>query len=763
MGHSFIKLGKSFKIKPIENSPCSLACPLVTNVKAYVSLVAAGRFAEALEVVRRTNPFPGICGRVCPHVCEHECIRGEIDKPVAIAALKRFLADYELRCGAMPGLAGPVDKRTKKRAGSVAVIGAGPAGLTCAADLAREGYKVTVFEALSVAGGMMAFGIPPYRLPKDILRAEIVAIENMGVEIKLNTRIGDRLKFNDLTGKFDAVFIGIGAQRPARLGVSGEENIKSGIADWVSLLYKSAFGKAEKPGNRIVIVGGGNTAVDCARAAVRLGAEDVQILYRRSREEMPAFKEEVDDAEDEGVKINFLAAPVRLLAEKGKLTGVECVRMRLGKKDESGRRKPVPVENSKFIIPCDAVIPAIGQQVEAAFLGSKHKLKISKGNLLEVDKDTMATSMKGVFAGGDAVAGAASVVEAIAAGHRAAVSIDRYIKGQPLKDKKSALNEIDELTLEFSVPRRMSRNAGARLPAEQRKHSFAEVEQGFTKAQAVAEAERCLRCGFCTECEECVGVCEKKQVIIKPAGLNDARMLREPGMLVRVPQDVHRKIAGKGVISSKYKAKKHEISVFTSKVDEHLCRGCGLCEEICGYCAVRVLYRGDGVFTAQVNEDACRGCGACVAVCPTGAIDQNHFTAKRINQVTGRNLRSGKDRFPIVVFACRWSNVLKKMSGKLPVEVVGVMCTSRIISGDVLRAFENGAAGVLILGCADDACHYEFGSRAAGENIQRVANTMSLLGMNRSRLKVVKIPTGGDADPADMVKDFVREIKKING
>jgi len=325
-------------VEPVLSSPCTAECPLGTNVKAYVSLIAAGRFSEALEEVRKTNPFPGICGRVCPHPCEDGCLRGEIDDPVAIAALKRFLADYELRRGIVPRY-----ERLKKDQGRVAVVGAGPAGLTCAHDLASDGLEVAVFEALPVAGGMMAVGIPAYRLPKDILGIEIAAIEALGVDIRLNTTVGKDQDLEDLIEDYDAVFIGAGALRPRALGVPGERDVKKGLIDWVQFLRESGLGRGTCPGVTVVVIGGGNTAVDCARVALRLGTKNVKVLYRRSRPEMPAYSEEIFDAQEEGVEFHFLAAPVRLLVEKGSLVGMECIRMQLGKKDQSGRPRALPV------------------------------------------------------------------------------------------------------------------------------------------------------------------------------------------------------------------------------------------------------------------------------------------------------------------------------------------------------------------------------------------------------------------------------------
>ncbi len=751
-----IKGEKPLSISPVEPSPCSMACPLETNAKAYVSLIAAGRFAEALEVVRQTNPFPGICGRVCPHPCEDQCHRGEIDEPVSIATLKRFIADYELRRGAIPRYG-----RKGKKRGKVAVIGAGPTGLTCAADLAREGYKVRVFEALPVPGGMMATGIPPYRLPRDILRTEIAAIEALGVEIKPNTRIGDRVKFEDLVRKFDAVFIATGAQEPSGLGIPGEREVQHGLINWIPLLRECALDGGKKPGDNVVIVGGGNTAVDCARVVLRLGTKHAQILYRRSREEMPAFREEVADAEEEGVKIHFLSAPVRLLVEEGKLNGVKCVRMRLGKKDRSGRPRPIPIENSEYVIPCDAIIPAIGQQLDPSFLGEKHALSISKEQLLKVDPVTMATNQEGVFAGGDAVNGPASVVEAIAAGHRAARSMGRYLDGVPLRSHSAEVHpDLKEAKLDLPSPSKMPRIRSSRIGASERRYSFDEVELGLSEAQAVAEAERCMRCGMCLECTECVGVCDGKQVILEPAHPSKEPPSHKHEMLVRVPPEIHRRIAAQGTVSAEYQRKPYEVSAFTARVNEHLCTGCGLCEEICTYRAPRVLYQGDGVFTAQIDEDMCRGCGACVAVCPTDAIDQNHFTTERLERLITTGLRR-RGRLPIVTFTCRWSRTMRSASSRLPTGIVPVMCTGRVGGGDVLRAFERGAAGVLVVGCANEDCHYGFGSQAANENLRRVSEILSLLGIDPRRVQSIRIPAEDRPDLVDVIRNFSAEIKKV--
>lgn len=762
MGESIEIEGEFFRLKTDSRSPCTVECPLETNVKAYVSLIAAGKFDEALEVVRLANPFPGICGRGCPHACEDKCIRGEIDEPISIAELKRFLTDYELRRGIIPRYNGPREKH-----GKIAVIGAGPAGLTCAADLTREGLGVTVFEALSEPGGMMAFGIPAYRLPRDILRVEIAAIEALGIEIRLNTPVGDSIKFNDIVRQFDAVFISAGAMRPRGLNIPGEEDVRHGLVNWVSFMREAAQGGGEKPGDSVVIVGGGNTAVDCARVSLRLGAKDVRIVYRRSREEMPAFKNEVSDAEEEGVEINFLAAPVRLFVEEGKLKGVECMRMKLGRKDKSGRRRPLPVPGSGFVISCDSVISAVGQELDTTFQGEEHGLRISDERLLVVDPDTMATTLKGVFAGGDAVTGASSVVEAIAAGHSAARSIIRYIRDFPLKYPEDEISyDLQELSLEYAIPPVTHRIEASQLTVKERKYSFDEIDPGFNESQAVAEASRCMRCGPCMECVECVGECEKKQIIMEPESLQPGQGLNgKIEMLIRVPLDIHQKVALAGGLPAQFGSGKYKLQAITAKIDEHLCRGCGMCEEVCGYRAVQVLYRGRGVFTARVDEDVCRGCGMCRAVCPTGAIDQNYFTSERRDRLVTEVLRGEGRGLPVVIFACRWSDLLKYPSDSLPQNIVRVVCMGSVTGGDVLKTFEKGAAGVLLAGCTADDCHYGSGRDRADENLRCVSSVLSLLGFGEKRLRFVQRTSGSvrdiAKDLASMERDFYKETEKL--
>jgi heterodisulfide reductase subunit A len=406
-----------------EDRPiCQETCPVHLDIRGYIGLVADGKLNEALDLIRERLPLPGVIGRICPHPCEQQCNRGIQDCALAINALKRFVADYEVRTSGKPKAVIKAPRKDK-----VAIVGAGPAGLTCAHDLAIMGYQVTVFESLPVVGGMLYIGIPEYRLPKDILQREIDDIRNVGVEIKNNTPIGKDLSIDDLfQNGFKAVFIAVGAHQSMKLGVLGEE--ANGVVLGVDLLRDLNLGKKVKVGKKVVVIGGGNVAMDAARSAVRLGAKKVSILYRRTRQEMPASEEEIQAAEAEGIEITYLVAPAEVLSHNGKVAGIKSIRMKLGEPDASGRKRPVVIKGSEFDIDADMVIPAIGQITDISFLGKSSGIATTKGNTLLVSPETLATSRNGVFAGGDAVTGPATAIEAIAAGQKAATAIDQYLR-----------------------------------------------------------------------------------------------------------------------------------------------------------------------------------------------------------------------------------------------------------------------------------------------------------------------------------------------
>jgi heterodisulfide reductase subunit A len=487
----------AFAIDKRGTAPCRIACPAGVNAQGYTALISQGKFKEALEVVRRTMPFAGILGRVCTHPCEFECERGKYDEAISIRALKRFIADYELKAGREK-----VAPSEKTKDSKVAVIGSGPAGLACAYDLVRGGYPVTVFEALPQAGGLPRYAIPEYRLPKQIVDNDISYIEELGVEIKTNTPVKDLAQVFDQG--YGAIFIATGAQGGQKMGIPGEET--SGVIHALDFLRMLNSGVDIKLGSKVAVVGGGNAAIDAARSALRLGAKEVTIVYRRSREEMPAISTEVEEAEREGVKIHFLAAPTKILSKDGQLSALECTRMELGEPDASGRRRPVAVKGSEFTMNVDNVVIAIGQTVDKGSLPKD--LSYTSWGTLEVDPVTLQTNVDGVFAGGDVVSGPADVVVAVAAGKEAAISIDRYLSGVSLTEaRKVTPKRVEEVSKERAKPQ--ARAATPLLALGERKGSFAEVEQGFDEKTVVEEAKRCLNCGVCSECLECVKVCEQ--------------------------------------------------------------------------------------------------------------------------------------------------------------------------------------------------------------------------------------------------------------
>ena len=485
-----------------DKSPCTNACPNNVNAHGYVALVSQGKYKEALEVIMRTLPLPGVIGRVCPHPCEEACRRGQVDAPVSICAIKRFVADQvDVEDLPMP----EITKRDEK----VAIIGSGPAGLTAAYFLALDGYQVTIFEALPVAGGMLRVGIPDYRLPPEVLDKEIRAITRLGVEIKFNTALGRDVTVDGLFADgYKAVYLGIGAHGSLKLNIQGED--AEGVMTGVEFLRKVNLGELKDlKSARVAIVGGGDVAIDAARSARRMGVENVSILYRRSREEMPARANEVNDALAEGVEIKFLTAPQQVVVKDGKAAGVQCIRMELGEPDASGRRRPVPVEGSEFTVDADIIIPAIGQTPESKLLSDVTGVSLTKWGTIEVDELTLATGREGVFAGGDAQTGPWIAIGAVAHGKEAAISISRFLKGEDMKTGRERVSLPQEnFTPIPPGTKPTEREEMAALAVGDRVGDFREVEQGLTEEQAKAEAARCLNCMACCECEQCVSACK---------------------------------------------------------------------------------------------------------------------------------------------------------------------------------------------------------------------------------------------------------------
>jgi heterodisulfide reductase subunit A2 len=499
----------TYCIEKRDRAPCVGACPAHVNVQGYIQLIRKGEYTKACQLIMEKIPLPGVLGRVCPHPCETECRRHDIDEAVAIRDLKRFAADQvDMTTLAIPEIQ---DKEQK-----IAVIGSGPAGLTVAYDLRLKGYQVTIFETAGQPGGMLRLGIPDYRLPQGILDNEIGYIKRLGVDIKTETRFGPDITIESLKDSgFSSVFLGTGAHDAMTLGIKGEDT--EGVIDAIKFLREINLGDRSSPGKEVVVIGGGNVAIDAIRVAKRLGSETLTLVYRRTKNEMPAYEDEIQGAQQEGIDFLFLTSPTGIVEENGKVSGLQCIKNQLGEPDASGRQRPEPIEGSEFIIPCDAVITAIGQKINIVENLTNNGLESTSSNNIITDPDTMQTSIPHVFACGDAVTGAASVVEAIAGGHKAATGIDHFLRGNNMDDLKienkpfTADKNRNYKPIENDSPV-LDRQLLKHVDAKKRSTCFDEETNGFTAKAAEKESERCLNCGECCECMECVSVCEANAI-----------------------------------------------------------------------------------------------------------------------------------------------------------------------------------------------------------------------------------------------------------
>lgn len=490
----------AFAIKKSDKAPCRLACPAGLNVQGYVQMVKEGKYKEALEIIMEDLPLPGVLGRICPHGCEDACRRCEVDDPVAIRDLKRLAADQfdcrEIKVECLPA-----------RQEKVAIVGSGPAGLSAAYHLARKGVLSTIYESLPVAGGMLRVGIPDHRLPPEILDQEIEAITNLGVEIKTNTPLGADLTVDDLFSQgYKAVYLALGAHKGIELGIPGEKS--KGVRQGVDYLREVNLTGSADTGRRVAIIGGGNVAIDVARSALRLDADEVTIIYRRTRAEMPAWEEEIHAAESEGTKVTYLSAPQEVLVTDGQVTGLRCIRMELGEPDSSGRRRPIPIPGSEYEIEIDQLIPAIGQRPDLAAIEDVTGLEFSRWGTADVDAVTYATGREGIFAGGDLQTGPWVAIGAIAAGQEAAESIVRYLDGADMAAGREPVKATDPVYR--PVPEDEPAKARFKMPelaVADRAGNFKEVELGYDETDGRAEASRCINCGYCCECLQCVEAC----------------------------------------------------------------------------------------------------------------------------------------------------------------------------------------------------------------------------------------------------------------
>jgi len=668
-------------------APCITACPINQDARDYVQLIARGHFERAFQLVRSKNPFPASCGRICTRRCEEACRRTAVDEPIAICWLKRFLSDKDFTSS----FTGPQRGYAEK----VAIVGAGPAGLSAANDLCLLGYRCVIFEELQEPGGMLRVGVPRYRLPRESLDKDIANILSLGAELRTGIKVGGDITLADLQKEdFKAVFLAIGSHKPLRLGIPGED--LPGVIPALEFFRKVSLGGGPRVGRRVAVVGGGDTALDAARTALRTGAGEVSLIYRRSLEEMPCETEGRKEAEEEGINFILLAAPVEVLG-KNRVMGLRCIRMTLGEPDTGGRKRPIPLPGSEFTLAADNVLVAVGQSPELGLL-ARDGIKISQKGTIKVDEGTMLTNVPWVFAGGDAIASGGTLVQAIAHGRRAALSIHSYLRGERFQSPV-APEPIEELSpARTSLIKREVRQRMPMLPVAPRIKDFSEVELGFPEEQAVREARRCLNCGvgavvdpeLCAACLTCVRVC---------------------------PYDVPQIPLG---------GKKAEIGPD--------CQSCGVCAVECPANAISLRDRyedmGEKTLESVMGQLSSRGV---LQYAPT-----------------------------IVAFVCQYDSNPPAVAQELRrngVRVVEVSCISKLEPGTFIKAFEMGADAVLIVGCQPGGCHFDAGHAWTKRRLDHTARLLETMGLERQRLQWISpIP---EEEFFKILRDSMEEIKKL--
>lgn len=580
-------------------APCQLNCPARTDCQGYVGLIANGEYDSAIKLIKNKISLPASIGRVCPHPCESACRRKNVDEAISIAQLKAFAADVDLNGEKyIPEKSAPTGKR-------IAIIGGGPAGLTAAYKLAIMGHEVAIYDMMEKMGGMLRYGIPQYRLPKDILDKEISIIESLGVKMNNGFKLGREITIEGLKSVYDAVIVAVGAWQSSSMRTPGEE--LDGVYGGIDFLRSVILGEPVEIGESVAICGGGNTAMDACRTAVRLGAKNVYVVYRRTRNEMPAEKIEIDEAEEEGVQYKFLTNPISFNGENGKVKSITLQVMELGEPDESGRRSPVPVEGKTEEIKVDSVIMAIGQKLVKEDVA---ELELTDRGNIKADIDTFETNIDGVFAIGDATnRGASIAIEAIGEANRCSVAVDAYLKGEEIDTRVPYISRRDEEMIDYSSKEKCERKRPKVLDAEYRRHNFDEVCLGYTEEEAQAEASRCLECG-CKEYFKCRLLSVAQRYDINPARF-------------------------KGEMPQKYTANSNEFIERNSAK----CILCGLCvrscKEVMNISAIGLMGRGfktevAPAFNLPLDQTKCTNCGLCVQLCPTGALTEKSALKKQV-------------------------------------------------------------------------------------------------------------------------------------
>ncbi|MEE9201197.1 MAG: FAD-dependent oxidoreductase [Candidatus Brocadiales bacterium] len=678
-------------------APCIAACPINQDARDYVQLIARGRFEEAFQLVRSKNTFPASCGRICTRRCEDACRRSAVDDPIAIAWLKRFLSDKDFS----PRLGSPKTQYQER----IAIIGAGPAGLTAANDLALMGYKVKLYEAGSIPGGMPANALPFYRLDRKAVEKDVETILSLGVELEVNQVCGKDFSIDQLQEEFDAVIIAVGFQKGRAVPIPGVE--LSGVLLGLEFLMDIAAGREVTLSQRVVVIGGGCVATDVARAALRLNStKEVQLVCLEAmkgcrpdnpREEMPAWISDVEDSKEEGIIMNTSWGPKSVVGQNGRVTGLEVINVS-SVYDPEGRFKPTYIPGTERIIECDNVILAVGQAPDMSFLDGSQGFELNQRKMLKVDPVTQATSKPGVFACGDIVGLSGTLIEAVAYGRRAALSIHGYLRGEE-PDIPEDLTPIEDLSSErVGLIKGRPREEMPKLLVNDRIHDFNEVELGYSGELAMMEARRCLNCG-----------------------------------------------AG-------------------AEVDPELCAACLTCVRVCPY-DVPVLNRVEK--NAKIGVD-CQSCGICVVECPANAIKLKDPYEDQGVEALERAIKSfsGPERGPkMVVFLCQFDSQCRALASKLVdrprdnIKTVPVSCIVKMDPLLIIKAIEDGADGIIVAACSPGECLYQTGHEWAKKRFDRAAKILTDIGLEPQRFQWLSpSPT---EDFLKATGEMAEELKKL--